>query len=65
MFLIFRYAPDVLPVDDLGFRKALQIAYRLRKLPEPKRIEQIAAKWKPYRSVATWYLWASLDNKPM
>jgi DNA-3-methyladenine glycosylase II len=66
MFLIFSLLrPDVLPVDDLGFRKALQIAYKLRKLPEAKRIEQIAEKWKPYRSVATWYLWASLDNKPM
>jgi DNA-3-methyladenine glycosylase II len=66
MFLIFSLLrPDVLPVDDLGFRKAVQIAYGLRKLPEAKKIEALAEKWKPYRSIATWYLWASLDNKPM
>jgi len=66
MFLIFSLLrPDVLPVDDLGFRKGVQIAYRLRKLPEAKRLTQIAACWRPYRSMATWYIWASLDNKPM
>lgn len=66
MFLIFSLLrPDVLPVDDLGFRKALQIAYKLRKLPSAGKIEQITESWKPYRSIATWYLWASLDNKPM
>jgi len=66
MFLIFSLLrPDVLPVDDLGFRKGVQIAYRLRKLPEAKRLTQIAACWRPYRSIATWYIWASLDNKPM
>jgi DNA-3-methyladenine glycosylase II len=66
MFLIFSLMrPDVLPVDDLGFRKAVQIAYKLRKLPNAGKIEKIAASWKPYRSVATWYMWASLDNKPM
>jgi DNA-3-methyladenine glycosylase II len=66
MFLIFSLLrPDVLPVDDLGFRKAVQNAYKLRKLPEAKKIEHIAEKWKPYRSIATWYMWASLDNKPM
>jgi DNA-3-methyladenine glycosylase II len=54
-----------LPVDDLGFRKAVQIAYKLRKLPDAKRLAQIAAGWKPYRSIATWYLWASLNNKPL
>ncbi|MGH7451632.1 MAG: DNA-3-methyladenine glycosylase family protein [bacterium] len=66
MFLIFSLMrPDVLPVDDLGFRKALQLAYKLRKLPSAGKIEQLAECWKPYRSVATWYMWASLDNKPM
>jgi DNA-3-methyladenine glycosylase II len=66
MFLIFSLMrPDVLPVDDLGFRKAVQLAYKLRKLPNAGKIEQIAESWKPYRSVATWYMWASLDNKPM
>ncbi len=66
MFLIFSLLrPDVLPVGDLGFRNAVQRAYGLRKLPEAKRLEQIATSWRPYRSVATWYMWASLDNKPM
>jgi DNA-3-methyladenine glycosylase II len=66
MFLIFSLLrTDVLPVDDLGFRKAVQIAYKLRKLPDAKRLAQIAAGWKPYRSIATWYLWASLNNKPL
>lgn len=66
MFLIFSLLrPDVLPVGDLGFRNAVQRAYGLRKLPEAKRLEQIATNWRPYRSVATWYMWASLDNKPM
>ncbi len=66
MFLIFSLLrPDVLPVGDLGFRNAVQRAYGLRKLPEAKRLEQIATNWRPYRSIATWYMWASLDNKPM
>lgn len=66
MFLIFSLLrPDVLPVGDLGFRNAVQRAYGLRKLPAAKRLEQIAINWRPYRSIATWYMWASLDNKPM
>lgn len=66
MFLIFSLLrPDILPVGDLGFRNAVQRAYRLRKLPEAKRLTQIAACWRPYRSIGTWYMWASLDNKPM
>ncbi|MDZ7268984.1 MAG: DNA-3-methyladenine glycosylase [candidate division KSB1 bacterium] len=65
MFLIFSLGRlDVLPVDDLGFRQAVQQAYRLRKLPDARRLQQLAGKWRPYRSVATWYLWQSLDNKP-
>lgn len=60
MFLIFSLGrPDVLPVDDLGFRYAVQQAYRLRGLPAPKRLEKLAEPWRPYRSVATWYLWQS------
>lgn len=66
MFLIFSLLrPDILPVGDLGFRNAVQRAYGLRKLPEAKRLDQIAMCWRPYRSIATWYLWASLKNKPM
>ncbi|MEO9364397.1 MAG: DNA-3-methyladenine glycosylase [Nitrososphaera sp.] len=63
MFLIFCLGrPDVLPVGDLGLQRAIQKAYSLRKLPAPERIEKIARPWRPYRSVATWYLWRSLEN---
>ena len=62
MFLMFRLLrPDVLPVGDYGIRKAMQRAYRLRALPKPERMQKIAAPWRPYRSVACWYLWRSLD----
>ena len=65
MILIFRLArPDVLPVGDLGIVKAIQRAYGLRKIPDVKRMQKIAEPWRPYRSVASWYLWASLENKP-
>lgn len=65
MFLIFRLGrPDVLPELDLGVQKAVQRAYRLRKLPTPDRLQKIGAKWAPYRSVASWYLWRSLDIEP-
>jgi len=66
MFLMFRlHRPDVLPVGDLGIVKAVQRAYGLRKAPDPKRLTKIGEPWRPYRSVACWYLWASLDNKPL
>jgi DNA-3-methyladenine glycosylase II len=65
MFLIFKlHRPDVLPVDDLAIQKAIQRAYRLRKLPSAKRMLQIGECWRPYRSVASWYLWESLDKTP-
>ena len=64
MFLMFRLLrPDVLPVGDYGIRKAMQRAYRLRTLPKPAVMERIARPWRPYRSVACWYLWRSLDSK--
>lgn len=62
MFLMFRLGrPDVLPVLDLGIRKGVQRAYRLRKLPEAKRIEKIAAPWAPYRTIGSWYMWRVLE----
>jgi DNA-3-methyladenine glycosylase II len=65
MFLIFRLQrPDVLPVGDLGIVKAVQRAYKLRKAPSPDRLTRIGEVWRPYRSVACWYLWASLNNEP-
>jgi DNA-3-methyladenine glycosylase II len=66
MFLIFRLLrPDVLPVGDLGIVTAIQKAYRLRKRPTPDRMRQIGEAWRPYRSIASWYLWRSLDNEPV
>lgn len=66
MFLIFKlHRPDVLPVDDLGIAKAIQRAYRLRTLPSPERMRGIGERWRPYRSVASWYLWESLDKRPL
>ena len=65
MLLIFRLArPDVFPAGDLGIVKAIQRAYGLRKPPAPERMHRLADRWRPYRSVASWYLWASLENKP-
>ena len=65
MFLMFRlHRPDVLPVDDLGILKAVQRAYGLRKMPRPERLTKIGEPWRPYRSVACWYLWRSLSNAP-
>lgn len=64
MYLMFRLGRlDVLPVDDYGVRKAMQKAYRMRQLPKPARMERIAEAWRPYRSIACWYLWRSLDSK--
>jgi DNA-3-methyladenine glycosylase II len=66
MLLIFRLTrPDVFPAGDLGIVKAVQKAYNLRKTPDVKRLTTIAERWRPYRSVASWYLWASLENKPV
>lgn len=63
MFLIFSLGRlDVLPVGDLGLKKGIQRLYSLEELPEKEQMERIAEKWKPYRSVATWYLWRSLDE---
>lgn len=66
MFLMFRlHRPDVLPLGDAGIVNAMKKAYRLRGVPTPARMTRIAESWRPYRSVGCWYLWASLDNKPV
>jgi len=63
MFLIFSLGrPDVLPVHDLGLRKGIQRAFSLRVLPKPKQVEELGERWRPYRSIATWYLWKSLQK---
>ncbi|HML15559.1 MAG TPA: DNA-3-methyladenine glycosylase [Bryobacteraceae bacterium] len=63
MFLIFALRRmNVLPTGDLGIRAAMKKAYGLADLPKPEEMEKIAAAWRPYCSVACWYLWRSLDN---
>lgn len=62
MFLMFRLGrPDILPMLDLGIRNAFRRAYKLRKDPTAKRMQALAKSWAPYRSVASWYLWQSLE----
>ena len=66
MFLMFRlHRPDVLPAGDLGIVNAIQRLYGLRKRPDPKRILKMGEAWRPYRSVASWYLWQTLRNEPL
>ena len=63
VFLMFRLGrQDVLPADDLGLMNAVHRVYRLRKRPDAKRLRQMGETWRPYRSIAAWYLWASLDS---
>lgn len=63
MFLMFALARlDVLPVGDLGIRKGMQRHFGLRKLPEADKMTRLAAPWRPYRSVAAWYMWRLLET---
>ncbi len=65
MFLMFQLErPDVLPVGDLGIRKAIGRAYELDELPQAEQMEAIAEPWRPHRTLACRYLWRSLDNEP-
>jgi 3-methyladenine DNA glycosylase/8-oxoguanine DNA glycosylase len=62
MLLIFRLGrPDVLPLGDLGVRKGFARTFRKRKLPEPAVIQRHAERWRPYRSVGSWYMWRALE----
>lgn len=62
MFLMFRLGhPDVLPIHDLGIQKGFQIVYGKRKTPKPKMILEFGELWRPYRSIASWYLWRAVD----
>jgi DNA-3-methyladenine glycosylase II len=64
MFLIFALKrPNVLPTGDLGVRTAIKRAYGLEAMPKPSDVARIAEPWHPYCSVASWYLWRSLDNE--
>lgn len=65
MFLMFHLGrPDVLPVGDLGVRRAAERAYGLQELPDPETLHAIAEPWRPHRTLACIYLWESLDNTP-
>jgi DNA-3-methyladenine glycosylase II len=65
VFLMFHLGrPDILPVGDLGIRKAMMVAYGLDAMPLPAAMEAIAESWRPHRSLASRYLWRSLDNEP-
>jgi DNA-3-methyladenine glycosylase II len=66
MFLMFHLGrPDVLPVGDLGIRRAVERAYGLDELPAPAALEAIAEPWRPYRTLASRFLWRSLDATPV
>ena len=66
MFLMFVFLrPDILPLGDLGLRRAVGIHYLQKHDPTYKEVEQVAEKWNPYRSAATWYLWRSIDPIPV
>ncbi|MGH2906230.1 MAG: DNA-3-methyladenine glycosylase family protein [Solirubrobacterales bacterium] len=65
MFLMFHLErPDVLPTGDLGIRSAVKAAYGLKELPDHDTLTEIAEPWRPHRTLACRYLWASLDNEP-
>jgi DNA-3-methyladenine glycosylase II len=66
MFLMFSLRrPNVLPTGDYGVQMAIKKHYKKRKLPKPDIMEKIAKPWVPYRSIACWYLWRSLDIKTL
>ena len=62
MMLIFQLQrPDVLPVDDFGVRNGFRLAYRLPGMPLPRALAAYGERWKPYRSIAAWYLWRAVE----
>jgi 3-methyladenine DNA glycosylase/8-oxoguanine DNA glycosylase len=62
MLLMFRLGrPDVLPVDDYGIRKGYANAFAKRDMPAPKALAKIGARWKPYRTLVSWYLWRAAE----
>jgi DNA-3-methyladenine glycosylase II len=64
MFLMFALRrPNILPTGDYGVQTAIRKHYKKRKLPTPAQMEKIATSWEPYRSIACWYLWKSMDIK--
>lgn len=64
MFMIFSlHKPDVLPVSDLGVRKGVKALYGLKELPDAVKMEEVCEKWRPYRSVGSWYMWRLMEAK--
>ncbi len=64
MFLMFTlFRPDVLPTGDLGIQKGFQKVFKLKKPPTPDQMEKLAEDWKPYRTIASWYLWRAVDGE--
>jgi DNA-3-methyladenine glycosylase II len=64
MFMMFGLTrPDVLPVGDLGVRKGMKLHFGLRALPEAARMEKLAEPWRPFRSVASWYMWRRVEEE--
>jgi len=62
MFLIFRLGrPDVLPIHDYGVQKGFALTYGKRKIPKPKGLAKFGERWRPYRTVASWYMWRAVD----
>ena len=62
MFLIFRLGRlDVLPAEDYGVRKGFALTFRTRELPTPAQVTTRGARWRPYRTIAAWYLWRALE----
>ena len=63
MFLIFRLGrPDVLPIHDYGVQKGFALIYRKRRIPKPKELAKFGERWRPYRTVASWYMWRAVDT---
>ena len=63
MFLIFRLGrPDVLPIHDLGVKKGWSVAYGKRHMPKPKELLKFGERWRPFRTVASWYMWRAFER---
>jgi DNA-3-methyladenine glycosylase II len=56
--------PDILPADDFGVRSGFRNAYRRREMPTPRELRAFSERWRPFRSVASWYLWRAAEKKP-
>jgi 3-methyladenine DNA glycosylase/8-oxoguanine DNA glycosylase len=63
MFLIFRLGrPDVLPIHDYGVQKGFALAYGKKEIPKPRELAEFGERWRPYRTVASWYMWRAVEH---